>query len=93
MQRTRNRVRALLVITQASALYTLAEILHATRGQEWTRLEHRLDALDDRMDDAEAACKADGDFGFVERVGEVTDRVSMAICRMTHPIPQARAGK
>lgn len=93
MHRTRNRARALWVITQASALYTLAEVLHGT-GRKWTRLEARLDALDDRMDDAEAACKADGDFGFVERVGELTDRVSMAICHMTHPIPQqARPGK
>lgn len=86
-QRLRNRVRALRIIVEASALYTLAEIMHARRGEDWHRLEARLDVLDDRMDAAEAACKADGDWGFVDRVGTLTDRVSDTICRLTHPAP------
>ncbi|TLQ38997.1 hypothetical protein [Streptomyces marianii] len=80
--RLRLRAQTLLAIAYAMPLYTLSELVNAVRGTYWDRLDRYLDRVDDRCSDAEEACTRAGDWAFVKRVGDLTDRFTDAVCRM-----------
>lgn len=77
------RVLVLVAVAYAAVLYTVAELVHAARGEDWHRLEKHLDDVDDRLTKAEDACLAAGDHGFVTWLGDASDWFTDRVCALT----------
>ncbi|MFF1812733.1 hypothetical protein ACFVXW_27105 [Streptomyces sp. NPDC058251] len=83
MNNLRTRTAALAVAIYLAPLYTVAELVHAVRGEEWHRIERHLDRTDDRLTVALATCLTAGDRGFVNWVADATERYTDAVCAVT----------
>ncbi|MGW7007214.1 hypothetical protein ACWGCW_31520 [Streptomyces sp. NPDC054933] len=83
MKTLKTRAAALALVAYGTALYVLAETLHALRGTAWQWLERHLDRVGHRLDGAEGACVKAGDTAFAERVGVAIDRITDAVDRVT----------
>lgn len=78
----KRRLRVVAIVAYATPLYVLHEVLSA-RGRTCNWLEHHLDWVDDRLDDAEHACKRSGDQEFAARVADALEPLEDAVDRMT----------
>ncbi|MFF7954178.1 hypothetical protein [Streptomyces griseorubiginosus] len=81
--KVKKRAVAVAAIAHLGSLYAVAELVHAIRGEEWHRLEVHLDRLDDRADNALAACTQAGDGAFATWLENTAMHGTDAVCAVT----------